>query len=304
MMGRAAALCIGHASWDLCMLVDIYPPENTKTQTEQLIESGGGPAANAAWLLRRWGIPTAIAALVGDDDYGCRAIAELQQAGIDCSLIERCPAHLTPVSFILANSTNGSRTIVNRRVPARSLQLPREKLTVLEPRLLLFDGHELEASYSAMEAFPGALTVLDAGSLLEGMLALAQRVDYLICSERFAGQVTGDTEVHLHWQRCLKELRELNNKVAIVTLGEGGVIFDDGREKGLLAALPVRAVDSTAAGDIFHGAFAFALLRGESLIAALRFATVAAGLSVQRFGGRTSVPELSEVRETLATTTI
>jgi sulfofructose kinase len=146
-----------------------------------------------------------------------------------------------------------------------------------------------------MKAFPSATTVLDAGSLREGTQVLAPRVHYLACSERFAVQVTGERDIYGNWQTCLRRLRELNGNVIVVTLGERGVLFDDGHHQGRLAALPVKAIDTTAAGDIFHGAFAFALLRGMDLSGALRLATVAAGLSVGRFGGRSSVPELAAV---------
>jgi len=293
------ALCLGHASHDLCMVVDAYPEENSKVQTDRLIESGGGPAANAAWLLTRWGVSTALACLVGDDDYGRRAATELRQTGVDCRLVEIRPGHVTPVSFILVNRANGSRTIINRKAASGSLSLVPGRLAGLAPRLLLFDGHELEASLLAIETFPSAITVLDAGSLRDGTQALSRRVHYLVCSERFAAQATGDENVSEHWPACLRRLRELNGRVAVVTLGERGLVFDDGRQQGRLPALPVKAVDTSAAGDVFHGAFAFALLRGMDLGAALQLATVAAGLSVQNFGGRSSVPELAAVMEAM-----
>jgi sulfofructose kinase len=288
------ALAVGHAAYDLCMVMDGYPPENSKAQTELLIESGGGPAANAAWLLARWGVTVALAGVIGEDEYGQRVATELRQGGVDCRLLEMRKSQATPVSFIMVNRSNGSRTIINRKVATTALTLDHAKLAGLEPRLLLFDGHEPAASLEAMKAFPSAVTVLDAGSLREGTQVLASRVDYLACSERFAAQVTGEGDIYGNWQACLRRLRELNGNVIVVTLGERGVLFDDGRHQGRLAALPVKAIDTTAAGDIFHGAFAFSLLRGMDLGGALRLAMVAAGLSVRRFGGRPSVPELTE----------
>ncbi len=290
-------LCIGHAAHDLCMSVAAYPAENSKVQTDRLVESGGGPAANAAWLLARWGVPTALAAVVGDDEYGRRVLAELRQGGVECSLMETRPGFLTPVSFIIANRSSGSRTIINRRAPAAALDLPRHKLAGLQPRLLLFDGHEPGASLAALQAFPSAITVLDAGTLREGTEVLSRRVQYLVCSERFAAQVAGHEDVDGHWQSCLRLVQARNGRVAVVTLGEKGLLFSDGRQEGRLPALPVQAVDTTAAGDIFHGAFAFALAQAMDLHAALRLATVAAGLSVQRPGGRPSAPALAEVLE-------
>ena len=294
-----SALCVGHAAWDLCMFVDAYPAENSKTETQLLIESGGGPAANAAWLLGYWGVPTAFAAVVGQDDYGGKAVKELEDAGVDCRLVEQRTKHSTPLSFIVVNRNTGSRTVVNRKVPGAGLRLTRSSLQGLDPQLLLFDGHELDASLAAMETFPSAVTVLDAGSLREGTAALAAKVHYLICSERFAAQVTGEADVLAHQADCLRRLRELCGNVVVVTLGANGAIFDTGECQGHLPALPVGAHDTTAAGDIFHGTFAYALLKRLTLQKALQLAIVAAGLSVQRQGGRPSVPQLKTVLERL-----
>jgi len=278
-------------------MVDGYPRENSKMETALLLESGGGPAANAAWLLARWGVATALAAVVGEDDYGRRAVAELRDGGVDCRFLEQRPGHVTPVSAIFCNRRNGSRTICNRKRPTAGLALAGEALAALQPGLLLLDGHEWEASLQAMKTFPAAITLLDAGSLRKGTAVLSRQVDYLVCSERFASQVTGERDVAGHWRDCLKPLRALSGKVAAVTLGAHGVAFDDGHEQGHLPALPVKAVDTTAAGDVFHGAFAYGLAKQMALREALRLATVAAGLSVQKMGGRLSIPALELVNE-------
>jgi len=292
---KADALCVGHASFDLCMTVDAFPTVNSKAETSALIESGGGPAANAAWLLGRWGVPTALAALVGDDAYGRRARAELQEAGVSCPFLELRPGHVTPVSLIIVNRSPGSRTIINRKGPASPFNLSPEEASAIQPKLLLFDGHELEASLTAMATFPSAITLLDAGSRREGTEMLARRVQYLVCSERFAVQTTGEKDVITHWRACLDRLHALNGQVVVVTLGGQGLIFTDGRVQGRMPALAVQPVDTTAAGDVFHGALAYALLEGMDLEPALHLATVAAGLSVQKVGGRPSTPELAAV---------
>ncbi len=294
-----SALCVGHAAWDLCFVVDGYPTENTKIETRLLLESGGGPAANAAWLLARWGLPTALAALVGEDTYGERVVAELQEALVDCCLVERRRDYSTPVSTIITNRANGSRTICNRKVTSAPLRLPQELPATWNPRLLLFDGHELDASLAAVRAYPSAITVLDAGSLRDGTRELASRVDYLVCSQRFAAQVTGEPDVWVNWRSCVLKLRALNGRVAVITLGEHGLVFNDGQEQGALPALPACGVDTTAAGDIFHGAFAYALLQNMGLRTALRLANTAAGLSVRKHGGRPSAPELTAVMEAM-----
>ncbi len=282
------------------MHVEAYPAENSKSVTNLLLESGGGPAANAAWLLSKWGVPTVFAGVVGDDEYGRKAVNELTSAGVDCRLVEERKNHATPVSFIVVNRATGSRTIINRKTRGAGLRVTGDRLQGLEPELLLFDGHELQASLVAMKTFPGAITVLDAGSLRKGTASLAPKVRYLVCSERFAAQVTGETGLPRQWRRCVQRLHRRYRTTVVVTMGSGGSAFDDGHVSGHVPALPVNAQDTTAAGDIFHGAFAFALLRKLELQKSLELATVAAGLSVLRPGGRHSIPPLSAVLKKLS----
>lgn len=296
------AICVGHACYDLCMFVDGYPAENSKAETDALIESGGGPAANAAYLLSRWGVATAFAGAVGDDPYGQRVVAEFRQAGTDLGLLQIRPGQRTPVSFIIVNRANGSRTIINRKPPGQPARLPVAAGSGYRPRLLLFDGHELDAALELLDAFPAAMTVLDAGSLRKGTEVLAARVGYLVCSERFARQVTGLRQLDDAAARgeCLQRLRHSGAQTVVVTLGERGLIFAAAGTSGHVPACRVRAVDTTAAGDIFHGAFAYGLLQGLPLPQVLRLATVAAGLSVQVAGGRPALPDRAAVLEALA----
>lgn len=298
----AEVLCIGHAAYDLSVFVEKFPEENTKTETAESLESGGGPAANAAWLLSMWGVRCAFAGLVGDDHYGRRVREEFEAAGTDISLLELRPGHATPLSVILINRQTGSRTIVNRKLPGRALQLGAAAFTDRAPKVLLFDGHEFDASLAALRAFPDAASILDAGSWREGTADLAGHVDYLVASERFARQATGHGVLCDDSTRrsCIGKLRERFSTTVVVTLGEEGLIADDGSGFRHVPAFPAHAVDSTGAGDVFHGAIAFAVTRAMPFWESLRFAAMAASLSVRVRGGRGSIPTLAQVEEELA----
>jgi sulfofructose kinase len=295
-------LCIGHAAYDLSVFVDSFPEENSKCETQELLESAGGPAANAAYLLSMWNARSAFAGLVGDDRYGSRVRAEFQAVGTDVSLLEVRPGHPTPLSVILINRQNGSRTIVNRKIAESAMQIDAAALAGLAPRVLLFDGHELDASLAALQAFPDAISILDAGSWRHGTEQLAGRVDYLVASERFALRAAGFSQLNgdADQRTCISKMRQLFGTVVAVTLGEEGLIADDGNGFRRIPAFPAQAVDTTGAGDIFHGAFAYAVARGISFWQALRLASMAASLSVQIAGGRTSIPSLARVKEALA----
>jgi sulfofructose kinase len=293
---------MGHAAYDISVFVESFPAENSKGETTELLEGGGGPAANAAYLLSLWGVPCAFAGLVGADKYGEKIRDEFNSVGTDVSLLEMRAKHVTPVSVILINKLNGSRTIVNRKSKAPAFKLDSQRLAKMLPKLLLFDGHELEASLQALETFPNAISILDAGSWREGTAKLAPRVRHLAASERFALQATGLSELKTEAAQklCMEKLRQISpNAIITITLGERGLIAFDERGFYSLAAYPARSIDTTAAGDIFHGAFAYVLLKGMSFHQSLRFASMTASLSVRVAGGRQSIPSLAQVQEAL-----
>jgi sulfofructose kinase len=297
-------LCVGHVAWDISACVAEYPAENSKCEIGALLECGGGPAANAASLLASWGASCALAATVGSDAYADRVLDELSRAGVDVSLVRRSPADPTPVSIILVNRQNASRTIVNRKAPvaADPCRIARRPAWAEAPKVLLFDGHEIGASLDAMAVFPDARTVLDAGSARPGAVELARRVDYLVASERFARQLSGVPDLRSRPQQAaaMRALWEHNGRPVVITCGERGLFYGTGDDFRHLPAFAVSAIDTTAAGDIFHGALAYGLLKGLAWEDVLRLAAAAAALSTTARGGRTSIPPLAQVEEFLA----
>ena len=291
-------LCVGHAAFDTSLFLDGFPEENGKLEVADLLTSGGGPAANAACLLAHWGLATAFAGVVGDDVYGKLVLQDFRTWGVDPSLTESRPGHTTPFSTILVNTRNGSRTIINRKVDTPPLTLSSVALSNLSPRVLLADGHELAAAEAALQRFPDAFSILDAGSVRAGTLALAHRVDALVASERFARTATGfsglQSETDL--RECLLNLQEqFARPITVITLGERGLVADVGNGFYARAAETVAAVDTTAAGDMFHGAVAYGIVQGWTWPVILNVASRAAALSVTRRGGRQSIPTLAEV---------
>ena len=300
---KTEVLCIGHAAYDLSVFIESYPPENSKSETEDLLESCGGPASNAAYLLSKWNRACAFAGLVGDDRYGFQIAESLRSVGTDLSLLERRPGHATPVSMILVNVTNGSRTIVNRSRSKAKFNVRKADWPQTAPRVLLFDGHAREASLAALDAFPKAISILDAGSWREGTATLAGKVNYLVSSESFALHATnlGDLSTQERQRQCTSVLRKTYDTNIVITMGERGLIAEDQDGFRTVPAFPVTAIDTTAAGDIFHGAFAHGLCEAMSFPQILRFASMAAAISVQQRGGRSSIPTLQQVHNALQT---
>jgi sulfofructose kinase len=161
---------------------------------------------------------------------------------------------------------------------------------------MLFDGHEPFVSVPLAEAARarGVATVLDAGSLHPGTRALMDRVDYLVCSEKFAAQWLGRNSP----DEALDRLAPFAPGV-VITLGEHGVLWRKSGARGSFPAFPVAAVDTTGAGDVFHGALAAAIAAGLDWHAVLELASAAGALCCTRLGARTGVPSLAEVAELL-----
>ncbi len=289
-------LCIGHAAFDVVLTMDRYPSENEKYALDVKLESGGGPAANASFLLSGWGARAAFMGQVGDDVYGHSIIRELESGGVDISLLRISTTVPTPYSTILVNTGNGSRTILNFRQKPELFEIPVSQMKTLNPSILLFDGHEPEASFEALKLFPNALSILDAGSVKESTLALAKLVDYLITSESFALNFCDIASFDSNNAvLCLEKLNAVGIGRVVVTLGEQGLFYWDTGQLVHLPAYPVKPVDTTGAGDLFHGAFAYGLLQGYTFEDNLQFSAAAAALSVRKLGGRPSIPTLQEV---------
>jgi sugar/nucleoside kinase (ribokinase family) len=296
-------LCAGHAAYDINFLLDKFPKENRKYNVDEVQESSGGPAANAASLLARWGVPTALLAPLGQDAYGEAIRRDLAADGVVTALLQADNRYPTPFSIIVAHAENGSRTILTRKPQRPPVAIDTQTLNRWVPEVegLVFDGHEPEASLALIERYPRAWSLLDAGTLRPGTELLARRVDYLVASENFTAALvqrehTGEPDAGL------RALRTLSPRLVAFTRGEKGCLWydPDRKVRGFMPALAVEVVDTTGAGDLFHGAFAYGLVRTGDTAQALAWATVAAGLSVRKRGGRTSIPTLAEVEAVLA----
>lgn len=280
-------LCIGHASYDLVFSVDHHPAEDEKTFATDFIDCGGGPAANAAIMVAKLGLKAAFAGYLGADFYGNKHLQELTEQGVETGLIARGPAP-TPISVVLVKP-DGKRALVNYKVGTRPLPADALDFNSIAPKVVLFDGHEphVSAAYCPTLRAQKIPTVLDAGSLHEGTQALMGQVDYLVCSEKFAVQVAGSVE------NALEQLAAVASNM-VITLSENGLFWRRGREHGFMPAFKVIDVDSTGAGDAFHGAFAAAVAQGMAWLDTLRYASAAGALCCTQTGARPGLPTREE----------
>ncbi|MGN1323817.1 MAG: carbohydrate kinase family protein [Bacilli bacterium] len=288
-------LCIGHTAYDITVLTDGYPKENVKYRVEKRIECGGGPASNAAYLLGKWGIKTYIASVVGNDIYGKRIKKEFTDVGVDTTYLELSNKYKTTSSFIIVNKKNASRTVFTYRNPQMRIN---DMDININPDYILVDAQELELSLKMIKKYPKAITILDAGRAKYANIKLGKIVDYLVTSRNFAEDFTGmkiDINDNNSLNNVYNSLEKDFKGHIVITLEEHGCLY---KEDGIVKLMPgykVIAKDTTGAGDIFHGAFVYALINKYNYADVMRISNIAGALSVREIGGRYSVPDLKEV---------
>lgn len=290
-------LSIGAASYDITCPVDEYPVEGTKYFLNEKIESGGGTAANVAYLLGRWGEVSYFAGVLGSDDYGTKIKKELEQATVKTEFVEYSYEVGTPLSIILVNKKKGSRTkfeVVGSTQP----QLKKYEYNIT-PDVIFSDAKEYAATINALNKFPNAISIVDAGRVNKDLLELCKYVKYIVCSKGFAEAVSGQKIDYNNSSTLVNVYKKLKDKYPnneiVVTLEEMGALYSVNGEIRIMPGIKTEVVDPSCSGDIFHGAFAYCLANGFDMEKTITYSNIAAGLSVGKMGGKTSIPSIKEV---------
>lgn len=287
--------CIGQSVYD--MTYPIYEDiiENRKYRVTEKFECMGGPATNAAYLNAKWGNETCIISRVGDDLYGKKIISGLKDVGVNTEFMKICGQD-TSISAVISNLSNGKRTIFN--CPANKEEINFEYPDKID--VILVDGHELKASLEILELFPNAKSLIDAGTYKPELEELISKVDYLICSEDFAKQYT-NMEFHAadddSITNVFQKLKKLSKKQIVVTMGEKGLLYEKNGLINHMKAFECEPLDTTGAGDIFHGAFAYCLAQDYTLEESLKISSMTSAISVETMGSQVSIPQLEKVIE-------
>lgn len=288
-------LCVGYACHDLVFDVPHHPEADEKVKASALLNVGGGLAANAAVTAARLGFRTAFAGYLGADGYGDMHVAEFRADGVNTDWIVR-GSEPTPVSALIIKP-NGARSIVGYRGHSEGACAGKFDLSKLRTKSILIDGNQFEFAkelldYAKAKRIP---TVIDAEVYNPQNVDLVQSVDFVVASERFANEYSGGEGA----ESGLRKLADVAPNV-VVTLGERGLIWQRGEERGQLGAFPVLAVDTTGAGDAFHGAFAAGLAQNMAWNELLRYASAVGALCCTKVGGRVGIPTANEVAHFLA----
>lgn len=289
-------LTIGHASYDITFKLDKYPLENTKQRVGKHIDCGGGPASNAGYLLALWDQSVSFQGVAGNDYYGKMIKAEFNSVNVDTTYLELIDNFNTDLSIIIANITNASRTILTSK-DSNVVKCSLENNNTYD--VILVDGEEEEMSKKVLLNNKDAIKIIDAGTCKPGTVNLCPYVDYLVCSKNFALDYT-----KIEYDGTVESLIKIHDKLVndfhntvVITLEDKGCFTKIEEEYKIIPSIKVDAVDTTGAGDIFHGAFTYFITHGYSLLDTCRLANLTAALSTLRVGGRFSIPKLSAVLE-------
>lgn len=297
---------LGQCSFDNLFIVDSFPVPDTKKEVIAYETAGGGPVATALVSLSRLGVHCSFHGVVGDDEAGEKIRKSLEKEHIITDgLITREQSH-SQIAFICIEKGSGKRTIFWKRPSAESLkphELPHDFLENKD--FLLVDGLMAEASiYAAKRAREINLPVmLDAGRVREGMIELAHLCEYVVGSEEFARDIINDGanfqpgDSSFRPEKALMQMKSVNARAVTITLGDRGSITAWGNEVVRTPAYNVDVVDTTGAGDVFHGGYIYGLLQKWDLKDVVRFASAFAALKCRKLGGRAGIPTLKEVED-------
>ncbi|RNL83964.1 ribokinase [Halostreptopolyspora alba] len=290
----------GSVNMDLVAYVATAPGSGQTVTGTEFRQVPGGKGANQAIAAARAGGDVSFLGAVGDDAFGTQLRSTLVESGIEVSGL-RTEAGASGVAHIVVESDGANSIIVIPGANGRVTDVGDDDVRLIRGSAALLLQLELPlpavtaAARAAREV--GVPTVLTPAPVQELPDELLDAVDLLVANQHEAAAIAGQSDPSRALAPLLERVPE-----AVVTLGADGAVHGRrGEDPVRVPARPVTAIDTIAAGDTFCGALAVARAEGRSAEAALRFASEAAALSVQRYGASLSMPERAEIERVRTT---
>lgn len=287
-------LGIGLNATDTLILLPHFPAYAGKVRFIEEILSPGGQVASAMVTCAALGLRVKYIGTVGDDHRGQVQLESLRGTGINIDDVQIRKNCANQTAYILIDQTTGERTVLWERLDC--LKLNPEEITpqmITSARLLHIDGHDTHAvAHAARIARQHGIPVtVDVDTIYHGFDQVLPNVDYLVTSSEFPVAWTSERDP----LRALELIQnEYGMKVAAMTLGAHGALARvDGRFV-YSPAFVVNCVDTTGAGDVFHGAFCYAVLQGMPMREALDFSNAMAALNCTALGARGGIRGLKD----------
>ena len=287
---------IGQNATDTLILVSKFPAYAGKVAFDQEILSPGGQVASALVTCAKLGLRVKYIGTVGDDERGKIQLDSLNGSGIDLSDVEvrkNCP---NQTAYILIDRTTGERTVLWQRHDCLRLDptsITEQKITA--GKLLHIDAHDTAAVAKASEiARRHHIPVtVDVDTIYHGFDRVLPHVDYMVASSEFPVQWTNERDPF----RALEMIQEeFHIPVAAMTLGAHGALARIHGRFVYSPAFVVNCVDTTGAGDVFHGAFCYAVLQNMPMRETLEFSNAMAALNCTALGARGGISTIDDAR--------
>jgi sugar/nucleoside kinase (ribokinase family) len=298
-MTSCDVLGVGENSIDYVYRLPRYPEPGgiSKVAITEHSISPGGQVATTLSACAALGLSTRYVGAFGADERGDLMRDELARRGID---VQYAPTRNAPGRYavILIDDRTGERVVLWDRHPSLSLRADEVPVELIRAaRLLHVDAVDEEAAIRAamLGRSAGIPVTSDIDRITPHTRDLVASVSVPILAEGVAEGLTGEHDL----EAALRALRRHHTGWLCVTRGAQGAVLLEDDELHVAPGVPVRVVDSTGAGDVFRGAFIYALLKGDAAADVLRFANAAAALSCTRHGAMASVPSLREVQAAL-----
>ena len=299
-MSQFDVVGIGLNATDTLIIVPHFPSYAGKGPFTQEILSPGGQVASAMVTCAKLGLRTKYIGTVGDDERGQIQLDSLQGSGIDLSHVQQRKGCQNQSAYIIIDQSTGERTVFWQRPDCLRLEPAEiEESMIVNSRLLHIDGHDTPAMEKAARIAHerGIPVTVDVDTIYQGFERVLPYVDYLISSSEFPSQWT-------HQSDPFKALETIQDEYGIhcaaMTLGAHGALARVGGKFYYSPAFVVNCVDTTGAGDVFHGGFCYGILAGWEMQQILDFSNAMAALNCTAIGARGGISGLDKALALMA----
>lgn len=289
-------LAIGGITIDHIGIIKAMPVWDSNEYITQYITQQGGIAATAIIAAKKLGNSVEYIGGIGNDAEGDYALKVLQDAGIDIKRVKVFANNKTSTSLILVHESTGKRSIINYRGVQLKNDLELDDLNLDNIGFIHLDGFWYKSFLKIINnRKKSIITTIDPSSIIKKKQAdeLFPYIDYIMPSYNYIKHFTDEENP---WQAAKKLLHLYSPKAVIITKGEEGCFIMTDKEKKHIPAYKIKAINTTGAGDTFHGAFIAGLNNGYDIYQAARFASAAAALKCTGLGGIESIPTFDETK--------
>lgn len=290
--------CVGIAVLDRLYFLPRIPKEGGKFEAQRYQECGGGPAATAAVTIARLGATVDFIGRVGDDAAGITLITELAGWGVNTQFCRQVEHAQSTHSTILVDD-EGERLIVN--YPSKDLPVEADWLSAVDFSrydIILADVRwQQGAQYAFSQAkHAGVPTLLDGDVTPQDISTLVTLSDHAVFSTPGLARFSSTR----HADDGLAFAAGVTHGRVYVTQGSDGIKWREDDHLCHIPAFKTDVMDTTGAGDVFHGALALALAEGQATREAIRFASAVAALKCTQPGGRAGIPDRAQTNAFLS----